>query len=428
MAKKVKEGILGSEWTGYYGKEYWPPKSFQNIGDKQRHYAFEGLFYLLGDIEDNTNIKSPEQKSVLSWNSYFFRYVILKTLKLLLLKLRIHLRPTYQTKIVNSSKSRGQLQFVPSLQANYGLQHKHVWKYSELTYDDPLLMFLKSAVAFMYHRLIGVLHKDNRNHLRKTVTLIEELLKDTRTAIDPLELATQLIYNNLSFDSKYSDILNEAKILAHFLLGSRLGPSTGIHSDKTDSILLNLNRPFERLVRTALDHVNHFHGDDSALNSMRFRQHNGQLHNLKGMIPDCRGEFRGQYLILDVKHKFPVGNVTGGSPSLVDLSINRSDLYQIISYARTNYRQNITSRYGLVYLNQEIGTESDFVDHLGTVAITYGPTLEIEILTLNFGAALSEIGAVIEKRGSPNTIFENIGAEITEKLKRSPQQLSGEAA
>jgi len=415
-----------SEWCGIVDGKEQEPKSFTNFDATNKRHAYSGLLSLILDNFDDSKKKSETGNASLDVESdYFLEIVLTRTLRKLLKDLQAHLKPSFQRRIDNLSAIRGKIDFAKSNIKNKGLLHKHVCSFPELYFNDPLLRFLKNVTSVVPSWIAG----------RKVSKLVENdilhivyLLRDTRSSDNIKEDATSILHNQLKFGSKYSDLLPTARILASFVIDKYVGLNKKSDNLHVPGLLLNLNGPFENLMKSALVATHKFHVDTEKFNSVR--EIGGPDKNYFLMKPDCRGllDRNGvkSYAIFDAKHKLMTEEHEVRHDEDEDevscKRILRSDFYQIISYAETHkMHRDLPCYYTLVGLIEEASTpDSTFVKALPAIVINQGADeLKIIRLSVRFGSLLCKLGQYSADSLKYETTLNSFGTELQKALEAS---------
>jgi hypothetical protein len=410
----VANVLHGTEWCGFDGGELYPPKSFDLFAPAEKSLAYKGLLYFLEGLASKENVRLGKQTDLDVGSQFFAEVVAGKTIAEVSRKLNLHYKPTFEYETKNSSAIRGKIDFSKGILRNLGLQHKHVVTFSTLAYSDPLISFLKFAVPFVSNRIIKFFGSATSKELCRESAVVENLLESTKVPKDPFLSALEIVYDSLAFNQKFIALLPEARILAHFVLFTSVGMGeTGRF--KGDGLLLNLNRPFESLLRNCLLATEKFRPVNERLNEIFLGENRASFV----MRPDCKGwlNINGKetFVILDAKHKIMEGEVQDDVDAT---SINRNDFYQIISYAMTHsFGKTGDCRYMLVGLRAEAAPTTQLIQTLPPINVRHSDeTLSIGRATLNFGSILYQIGKRRSQGQEIDSLLQELGHNLIDTL------------
>jgi len=423
----MADRILTSEWIGFDGKKYHEPKSFSLLQPSSQALACEGLIYLIGDLEDGSNIRLNENVDLSTGKLYFEKILAYYALCSISKKLVSEARPSYEHIEAKVSGIKGRINFSKTIAQNRGILSSHAVEFDRLSFNDPLLRFVKSAAKSVYFNLCQTYPDDFSAQVLRSVELVESCLKDANDDSDALSTAIKVTSGTLRFHTKYQHLLPDARILAHFILSDELGMTETNSSTGFQGIMLNLNRPFEKLLTKALQATGRFSHEscqDHPLNKIESVDQAGNPKTVYRMRPDCKGrvDFSGKehYLLLDAKHKVMATSELDeeDDDGAIDKhKINRSDFYQLISYARTHEDFAIPCFYGLVGLTEEQEETGILVKGLPRVRITFGgESLFIDRLTVNFGAVLIELARSFRDKKAAEHTLRDFGEALLVEL------------
>lgn len=202
-------------------------------------------------------------------------------------------------------------------------------------------------------------------------------------------------------------IKDAIRVIAYYCVGRDLGAVAD--GKDVPGILLNLNRPFERLLINSLETLDGFKRDREPLNEIYSLDSTGRPTSIDPMRPDCKGMLtvgsNEKYIVLDAKHKIFVdekGEIE---------NVSRADLYQAISYGLTSKHQAKTQTVGLVGLSKEDQISDLLVSRISDIVVDYGSErFVVQRYTINFAAALIKIYRALQSTGSPEAVYAEIGS------------------
>ena len=443
-----------TEWFGYYSKNgittQLKAKSFENVNSEDISLIYASLFYILGNcgrgdiLNLNKNIKLIEgkidhTKTAASSNILeFYLYFILMSLYKKIIE---HDYFFYIKKKENTKRVRGRIDFSKNILRNFGLKHLHVCDSKKLLLDHPLLSLTKHLYSFFS---LGLKKKNIPLEMIDEIDVYCSFVNSIFSESSELKNYHKECVNLLNgvYDNKSNTLffLPELKSLANIYLSS----SIFIQEQKTkekiiDGIVLNLNRPFEIILRKSCEaywkDARFLHSTIDKFTKIKFK-HGGDSQ----MKPDCWFLINDTEVILDAKHKIyslVQKGENGLSPSFYN--IDQKDIYQILSYA--NFRPHSdkikNGAYALVALNKEESLHSD--QYISLKKNTFTPEkskIDINLITMNLGKFLKDLGESI--LGFPKTklasypehnikyeydgIFTKLGEEINQILEITPSK------
>jgi 5-methylcytosine-specific restriction endonuclease McrBC regulatory subunit McrC len=413
---------LGTEWFGYEGCNFTPPKSFGRDDDPNWHSAYRALFYLIGGFNSSKNISISESTEITKTSTCFLEYLLTRNIFSLAEKLRGRPRSIYKTRSELINKVRGKIDFHRTLTKGLGDPTKFVCQFHDLTHDDPIATLLKNGSRITYQSIARWLNEDNQKLLYSAVKSVENSLSSTKEKTNLHSICFQFLSGRLK-SSEFKDVNDEARLIAYFLLYSQIGYATAeANRIKVDGVMLNLNRTFEKLLTDSLLETGKFSKDKDQLNDVYLVGESGKQKSSFVMRPDCKGyiEVNGQtlYLLLDAKHKLMSGDLpdeeTGREIS--ENYINRADLYQLISYAKTMgpRGKNVERRLAVIVgLNYEVGNEAELMNIVPSINITYGDeSVNVLRVSMNFGFAMKMLGHTLSSSAERKNTLRYIGEQL----------------
>lgn len=427
--KYFSDTVLSTEWCGITPNGEIPPKSFEwfEHDSDAMAKAYRGLFYLIGDYKSSSNFKLLNTSTNLSNTTGNFQEIILlNAISKIEDSLALSFRARYERFVENSPKILGRIDFIKTLNKNLGIQGKHTISYNRFTFDHPLHELIKYSSLMLARDLGSLLDEKPKQQLTKSINRIQDLLDECRLVDNHVRTAIRLLYNHdFDYEQEFQSILSEVKILAYLYLQKKIGPSAANESVPIDCFRLNLNRPFEKLIRNSLEQIG-MSKFDSGINKIYLGC------NIKevpfDMRPDCYGELDGRIVIVDAKHKvYQANRAKDDDDEVSSTHINRNDFYQIISYARTHNNQSSKDLYGLVGLTMENSYSDEILGPpMPDINVKYdvdgvskSATLCIKRISLNFGSILRRIGiASANGDAAMSKIYKEIGSAVYAELKR----------
>jgi len=416
----MARGSLGSEWFGFDGNEFYPPKSFGLDSDPDWNGAYRALFYLIGGIDKTKNATPGDLAETSKQSKSFLEYILLKNVIAASAKLSNTYRPSYLLHGEIEPKIRGKINFTKTASKCFGLRTHHFCEYYDLKQEDPILSVIKEGALKCARVLSPLINSENRKLLFAAANFIQSV-SGSNSDSSLIRLYCHQILSDGYTNEKFGDLITEAKVLAYFLLFNQIGYESASSAKKVilDGVLVNLNRTFEKFISSALLATGRFEKDSNDLNRILLREEGSLKASGFIMRPDCKGYLTlnsgRSYLLLDVKHKV-MRNILEEDASKTESDINRNDFYQIISYAKTMRKRSIStvdSTFVLFGLNYENGSEAELVSALPTIFIDdeqHG--LNVDRICLNFGLAMKMLGNALESDEGKRQIFSKVGLEI----------------
>lgn len=417
MAKRS----LGTEWFGYNGNEFTPPKSFGAESDLSWSNAYRAIFYLVGGFNSSKNVDFSEPTDISKASRNFLEYVLVQNILNLEKKLKaIHLS-SYEKKTDKLSKIKGKINFQKTATRGLGNAAIFVCDYTELNQNDPFCILLKNGSKLIYQTIGKWLNEENRKALYGATKFIESYFHSTKNSTNLQMLCFQLLSEKLK-NSKFQKVYNELKVISYFLLYNQIGyMGADSKSIKINGIMLNLNRVFEKLLCEALTATSCFKKDNERLNEVYLIDNSGSQPSNFRMRPDCRGfvNFENQnfYLLLDAKHKIMSSDLDENN---IEDKINRADLYQMVTYVKTmeNRKEETEQTIAvLVGLNYEVGDENDLISAVPAIDIRFdNENIEILRISMNFGLAMKKFGSSLRNQQSRSEVLSELGNEMLKAI------------
>ncbi len=435
--KNLHKTILESEWAGFLDGKQWEPKSFSSFTEEDKDDAYLALFGILADI-DESNFK------ILKDDAGIFRSKsgspMLVFLYVSILKIEEYLRSaihvTYKKKKENLCGLKGKIDFAESNSRNFGLIHKHFCKFKVPERDNDFFSFINFVTNFSFLKLKNI-HTESAK-LKMAANSINQILSKSNSNYNQSITAQRVVNRRYDNRQRYKPILPYVKVLANFYLG--YGESTDNLDLKIpmNGMIFNLNRPFENLLIQSLKKTGVFkhhyfiENNHLKLSSESFNKVDGFI-----MKPDCWGVVTSdhdnyhpyKFLMLDAKHKI-MGNTIDAETEIesVDFKkINRSDFYQISTYAYSHRGSFKNAIYGIVGLNKESSPNNlhKYVQAIYKTSIDCSSdnnhnennrSIEIKRVVVNFGTLLRDLGREIRSSGNQDTILTMFGNQILDSL------------
>lgn len=447
MAIRV-HNYQNSEYVGVDGSEILEAKCLKglSISDDQFRIAIKGICDLwaqyVGRRSDAVVETPPHYFSSGSRDEYLFLLVDIWLAQINSI-LEHSLLPVFVSRKVTSPYVKGQVDFATSLVKNLGLIGPLESKVTKLAFNLPHLKVLRDVFELMACIMKvtgqGVLEKRILSQVERGLNTLKVIPVSGAPHSNAIRVASLRIKSSdpqidgyLQLPRKLRSLVPAIDFAVDLILNSdfNIGPS-GI---QVNGLKFNLNYLLQFLLSDALS----LNGGDMDNEVFKERKINNVRHfnlkldiqSAKWMSPDCFGVIKNfnkgldLIYILDAKHKsFFNANVELNK-------ITREDFYQIISYASTHARQEISAKgskeyfYGLIGLARE--TTITQVDDGGPRYITPGDISTFEItydidsksvkknvyaIPLKFAQLLYDIGAS-PKPESIKEIKRRLGAEI----------------
>lgn len=461
-----------AEWAGYYAgpngeKKLLGAKSFGGDEDIFK-YFIDAIVYLYSIDEDKEKIynnisyvkgKIDLKKSDLSETLYL---ILLLKLEELYAVLKSESFFFYNTRIENLSKVKGQINFAKSLQVNKGLLHKNVCTYRNITFDHPLLALIKEFFLYFSKQINNSTFGSSVNNkkLIQMASHVSVIFSESRKLSSYTDECLKICSRKYDDDGRFSKLIKPLKYLASFYLDNHSFYTLDENKQlpAAEGLVFNLNRPFELVIKKSMQavsndaffpnldsftHVRYFEqGSDTALTKLNKRGKSIMVKN--NLLPDCWFKIKEKVVILDVKHKVFKGNhFINNSNVKNDSRINRSDLFQIISYMRMHpdnsnkLNKENENIYGLVALEQD----SRFIDNFGHYVVSEAidakffskdinifknkENYKIKVVTVRFSQFLSDLGEWINYQEQSSTddfafnyegLFKEFGIQLSSQL------------
>jgi 5-methylcytosine-specific restriction endonuclease McrBC regulatory subunit McrC len=411
---KIKKPGFPSEISGYCEGVFIPPKSFEGLKNDSKGLvsAYNGLFYLIGNIAKNKNFTYEANfRQGLELTSSPLAFQVVLSLLGILEELRKTPSGSFQKKTEFSNAFKGRVNFSKSIQRSRGLKDRTFKKYNQLHFRSTSRDFLVLALPIVGERLMNYLTDANRENVSAAIRESMFLLSDAPVGRDLFENALAVLQEGFGRGSE-EKLLSYSRVLAIFILNRH-----GIHSTRDElnchapfDFLLNLNRPFESLLKKIVKKTEKWSAYDSGkgkFSNVHFNKNNGALIKTVPMKPDVWATSGGELLILDAKHKVFYKDLFDGT--FRDTAIlSREDIYQMVSYIRTNSISQEAGVFGLFGLKEErtlsdvaeklIDCEMELEIDLVSPGTRDEKKIKIKILTMKFGSVLREIGKILETR------------------------------
>lgn len=393
--------MLGTEWCGITPEGEKKPKSFDFFENdfSSISYAYRGLFFLIGDYRNSKNIKFLDDFVSTGKSSLRFQeLILLNAIHRIEAELIKASKIKYERIINYGHQVKGKIKFDTTAIRNLGIDGKFVTEQNKISFNHPLDYLIKEVSHLVLQKIGPFINQTSKADLLKSVSNIHGLLdlKDDKIKVE--DVAVRLIYTSeFDFDLNFKTILADIKILAHYYFQDKIDISGANSNAFTQCFLLNLNRPFEALLKKSLVLAG-LEPSTEGFNKIYLPQQNNVIPFR--MKPDCYGTIHGKHLILDAKHKIFQETAQldeDEEPSIV--AINRNDFYQIISYAKTHSFKSKDGYYGLVGLNNESSFSNQLLGpKISDTIIDSSPSesiLRIKRISVNFGSLLCRIGKLV---------------------------------
>lgn len=393
------------------------------MDDKEKlSAAYNGLSYLIGDFFNEENISfefNKYQKASGVENPLVLQAIFAVS------EIRKHLRRfpnvIFCRESLVSTSIKGRVSFVKTLRKFNGLIHKSVNETNVISEQSLERMFLAQALPIIQGKVGSRVGTESQTQL---VSIFDEckfhLSSVVLKNIDVFQLSLKIIHKqgNRTGDSA---ILPFCKILAQFLLSEFF-----LQSDKNSNhhlsgfdFLLNLNRPFEVMLRNLIRKkipLKTSHKDN--FSKLQFSESEKSALNMR---PDIWTVDENETLfIFDAKHKifdsdFESSNSSNG--------MKREDLYQLISYIRTNRINQNEGVFGLIGLtdeksNQNVVEPLKYFENLESVYFELKEDgkafkkIEILFITSRFGSILYEFGSRLSSPEKLNQFWDQLSDEL----------------
>lgn len=442
---------LPSEICGFKNGVYYPPKSF--LGFKShKNNCYNGLFYLLGDFQNSKDFKVYKTKHYPNENQNNPLIIQLYiSICGILEELRKYPRTVFSKKDEYSAPYKGKINLSKTIILNKGLNYKTYKTINELNTRSIERDFLSIAFLKIPSLIEKYISAESKSALKKIINECNYHLQEYSIENSDLKSLTSQILLKRIESNENSRLLSHCKIVAEFL---SLNSNFNVNNDRFESgnvkyndFHLNLNRPFEKLLKEICKKL-----PQSPIPDKKFSEIQSLSGSLKHtLIPDVYGELNISadgnntepcLLIFDAKHKeFANLNeaLIENDPFVQYNRISRNDLHQLLTYIRTNLINNIEGIFGFFGFIQEELLNNEFVDYCSpfidcnrdsrnfpnpmTLKVPFEKferSIFINILGLRFGSVLSLIGeACNDLNGSPrllDDIYSRLAIELVSSL------------
>ena len=205
-----------------------------------------------------------------------------------------------------------------------------------------------------------------------------------------------------------------------------------------NGMIFNLNRPFENLLIHSLELTGVFKHHHYIENNV-LKSSNESFNKVDGFLmkPDCWGVITSdgnhanspKFLMVDAKHKIMSHKIeTETEVESIDFKkINRSDFYQISTYAYSHRGSFKNAMYGLVGLSEEDTpnmeqryVEASFKTLIDCSSDHYqnesNRSIEINRIVVNFGTLLRDIGKAIKSSQNTKLVMARFGRQVLDSL------------
>lgn len=429
----LKRPGFTSEICGYSGGTYYPPKSFEGLDQIAQARAYDALFFLLGDYEDKKDFvyQLSDQNELSKLQS-----PLLFQLVLALTQIRDELRRRNYSLFVKSERFdapvRGKPNFVKSLTKGYGLLHKTFKTVNEINNKTVERAFIELAVRLIGQkikpRLGGAVGWDK---VEQVLSEVARHLSDIPPGGQDLSSLTQQVLQMPYIPHRSDPLLPLCKIVASFLVETdviqRIDGNDNVADRPVFDFLLNLNRPFEALLKRIVSKLGFGHRGlvEKGFANLYVKDSDGKSSTAKRMIPDAWG-VHGEnavntLIIMDAKHKIFCGEQLDDSIDEKSMGyMKREDLFQLISYIRTNHIDQETGLFGLAGLVNEDALTDEFEMIAELAPLNFDlqdknenadrgdgdKSVVINRIAFRFGSILSRLGDLL-KSGSDQGELEN---------------------
>lgn len=419
-----------SEWAGFYsvdGKtEVLKPKSFESFDGENLNLAFVGLFHILMQIKkDKKNIKVLKEEVTLENIKsesvlFYYLYTLLEDLYDEVVRTSYFF---YERKTGNVTSIKGKINFSKSLMHNFGLEHKKVCSYNNISFQHPILALIREYFVYFSNQFSkGTIHcSEISQKLIPLVSHVNQIFSETNYTYNYQEETVKLISGYHDQDHRFFNIIPCMKILGQFYLDNHFYFSREEQNNKLkmQGLVFNLNRPFEYIVRLACEKlIGQKANSYKDFTKVEYLDSNSTFQ----MKPDVWFEMKDKTVIIDVKHKIISQNFSDGDFEDIEKEkLDRNDMYQLVSYMMTHRGKNnsnsckknkvsATNVYGIVSLmNEKTPTNYNYIDfnHGKNKPSSYDLYIEtvnekITIVPMKLGSFLVDLGKAIS---NPNYLY-----------------------
>lgn len=293
------------------------PKIASRLNNEEGYdKAFELLIKLLSYSEFESVKKIPSSQMTGRYHGDLLEVFIGLFIDELLFLFKRDVNRGYKTNMENQTFIKGKIDFAETVKRNSYRKHLHYVRFDQFTENILLNQIFKAVIQRLIKR---TLVKENKIKLKQGLLWLED--------VEPIQLSNE-IWNQVKFtrlNYAYEPVLNLAKL---FYFNS--SPNLNKGDELTFSFLVPLNQLFEKYIyeilkkNVSLDFEVKYQGPISYLGEFEGDKFLQLKLQLKPDICLLKGD--KVFFVIDAKYK-EVLSIDG------KLSINQSDVYQMLAYS-----------------------------------------------------------------------------------------------